>query len=303
MNRIEKEAAERQKKETERFRVASFFRGRLGDAAAGLHLESADPPEPDVWVQGTGLAAVAGAGVDRIGVEVTEYHAGERVTAEARWEKLSRVIDEARLRKPSLKNVAAWLHFKDPLFPKDRDHRRVAEALVAAVEAAVPLIPPGQRVRVSFLSRADVARLPAHPLGDWAFLAAEDHPVAAEHIDCVRLEPDSVWEWPGWDCPPMLAGWNGPSADGFRHILERKRKKAAKYDPKGRPLWLLIVAEVGTDRESHVFPRGEGDLAYLREQVCATGFDFAASPFQQVWLFSEFTGGAVLLYAASPAAR
>src|SRR5262249_13688191 len=49
VNRIEKEAAERLKKETERFRVKCFFRGRLGDTATGLHLESADWPEPDVW--------------------------------------------------------------------------------------------------------------------------------------------------------------------------------------------------------------------------------------------------------------
>jgi hypothetical protein len=118
VNRIDKEAAERQKKATERFRVECFFRSRLGDTAAGLHLESADPPEPDVWVQGAGLAALAGAGVDRIGVEATEYHAGPRVTAEARWGKLSRVIDEARLRKPSLKNVAASLHFKPPPLPE-----------------------------------------------------------------------------------------------------------------------------------------------------------------------------------------
>jgi hypothetical protein len=206
VNRIEKEAAERQKKEIERSRVKRFFRGQLGDAAARLHLESADPPEPDVWVQGAGLAALAGAGVDRIGVEVTEYHAGERVAAEARWGKLARVIDEARRKKPSLKNVAALPHFKDSLFPKDTEHRRVAEALVAAVEAAVPLVPPGLCVRVGFFPRVVVSKLPTNPVGDWAFLASEDHPVAAEHIDCVRLEPDSSWEWPRWLCPPMLAG-------------------------------------------------------------------------------------------------
>jgi hypothetical protein len=302
VNRTEKEAAERRKKEIERFRVECFLRGRLGDTVPGLRLESAYPPEPDVWVQGAGLAAVAGAGLDRIGVEVTEYHAGQRVTAEARWGKLDRVIGEARRRKPSLKNVAAWLHFKDPCFPRDRDHRRVAEALVAAVEAALPLVPPDQRVKVSFVPRVDVSILPTNPIGEWVFLASEDHPVAAEHIDSVGLELDSGWEWPGWYCLPMLGGWNSPSADGFRHILECKRDKAAKYDSKGIPLWLLIVAEVENDHESHVFPRGEGDLDYLREQVSVTGFDFAASPFQQVWLFSEFTGGAVLLYAANPAA-
>ena len=83
--------------------------------------------------------------------------------------------------------------------------------------------------------------------------------------------------------------------------MEGKQKQAINYDLKGKPLWLLIVAEVERDQESHVFPRGEDELAYLRELVSATGFDFAASPFQQVWLFSEFTGGAVPLYAAAPA--
>jgi hypothetical protein len=302
MNRTGKEEAERQKKEAERSRVECFLRGRLGGAAAGLHFKSADPPEPDVWVHGAGLEAVAGAGVDRIGIEVTEYHAGQRVTAEARWGKLSRVIDEARRTKPSLKNVAASLHFNDPRFPKDRDHPRVAHALVAAVEAAVPLVPPGQRVGVGFLPRVVVSKLPANPLGDWGFLASEDHPIVAKHMNCVRLEPGSVWEWPGWYDPSMLAGWNSPSPDAFRQVLESKQKKAAKYDPQGKPLWLLIVAEVETDQESHVFPKGEGDLAHLREQVSASGFDFAGSSFQQVWLFSAFTGAAAPLHAGNSVA-
>jgi hypothetical protein len=43
-------------------------------------------------------------------------------------------------------------------------------------------------------------------------------------------------------------------------------------------------------------------MAYLREEVSAASFDFASGPFQQVWLFSAFTGGAVPLYAAGPAA-
>jgi len=114
----------------------------------------------------------------------------------------------------------------------------------------------------------------------------------------IRLGFDPGWDGPPWTCPRILGAWNASSDAEFGRILRSKAGKAKKYDTKSLPLWLLVVAELTNDQESHIFPRGEAYLSYLHEQVSATGFDFAAGPFQQVWLFSEFTEDKVRLYPA-----
>jgi hypothetical protein len=195
-------------------------------------------------------------------------------------------IEAARQANPAMKNITVWFDFNDVRLPKKQNHQAVVRALVAAVEAAIPRIPPGRSVRVGFFPRDTVSRLPTY-VGDWTFLVSEDFPVAAKHFNVICLGSYPEWMWPPWHCPRLGAGWNSPSADEFARILEAKALKAKHYDIQGRPLWLLIVAELTNDQESHVFPRGEEYLAYLREQVSATGFDFGASPFQQVWLFSD----------------
>jgi hypothetical protein len=288
-----------EKKEAEQTHVRRLFCGLFSGADPGLVIESPDPPAPDVWVRGSRLAEVAGEGVDCIGVEVREYHPARRAEVGERWARLDRVIDNMRRQRPVLKAVAASIDFTDPLLPKDREHPAVARALVEAVEAAAPRILPGMAIRVVFLPQETVGNAPKYA-GDITFLPSEGFAVAAKHISLLRLESDPGWEWPLWLCPRMLAGWNAPSTEEFGSILEGKQRKAARYDTQDRPLWLLIVADLGNDQESHIVPREEADLTYLREQVSATGFEFAASHFQRVWLISEFTGGAVQLHPAGP---
>jgi hypothetical protein len=290
----------------ERRHVESFFRRLFSGEDSGLVFESPGPPAPDVLVRGTRLAEVAGEGVDGVALEVTEYHPAawgqepvRRTEVDTRWqEKLLPAITEARSANPALKNVAAWFDFKDVRLPKKRDHLAVAEDLVRTVQAALPRIPPGQRVRVYFFDKATLSTIPNDVPG-WTFLATEDYPDAAEHFNVICLESDPEWDWPLWTCPRMLGGWNAPSDAEFGRILVSKAEKAKKYDTKRLPLWLLIVAELKNDQESHIFPRGSAYLPSLHEQVSATGFDFAAGPFQQVWLFSEFTEDKVRLFPAS----
>ena len=194
-----------------------------------------------------------------------------------------------------MKDVAAWFDFKKLRLPKKQDHQAIAEDLVRAVEAVLPNIPPDQTVKVDFLPRKTLATLPSYTPG-WFFLAAEDFPIAAAHFNVICVNEGL------WSCPRMIGGWQAPSADEFGRILETKARKAKKYDTKGKPLWLLIVAELVNDQESHVFPRGDGELAYLRDQIVATGFDFAAGIFREVWLFSEFTGASIRLHPVDPVA-
>jgi hypothetical protein len=208
-------------------------------------------------------------------------------------------IDAARRANPAMKSIAAQLHFKDRRLPVRRHHELIAVDLIRAIEAGMPRILPGQSLEVCFQPRETVSKLPIYA-GNLTWLAAEDFPVAAEHFDITRLESDPNWETPLWWSPPRIGGWNAPSADKFGQILADKREEAKKYDTKGRPLWLLIVTEFANDLESHVFPREGDDLAYLREQIAATEFDFAGGPFQQVWLLSEFTQGCVRLYPTEP---
>jgi hypothetical protein len=296
-------------KADEKRHVESFFRSLFCGNDAGIVVDSRDPPEPDNIVQGVRLCELAGEEVSSIYVEVREYHppawGGDgfpRTENDSRWqEKLLPAILTARKANSAMKSIAAEINFKDVRLPSKRHDQSIVADLIKAVEAAIPRILPGQSLEVSFQARETVAKCPTY-VGNMTFLAAEDFPVAAEHFSIVRMESHPHWEWPPWCCPRMLGGWNSPSADEFTDILRDKKGKAQKYDTQGRPLWLLIVAEAANDLESHIFPREENDLDYLREQITATGFDFAAGPFQQVWLFSEFTQGSIRLYPTNQVA-
>ena len=251
---------------------------------------------------------LAGEGVDSVYVEVRGYHPlanghedFRRTEVDSRWQnELEPTIDAARKMNSALKGICVTFDFNDVRLPKSRTHKVVAEALITAVEAAAPRILTDRLIKVSFLDRATIATLSAQVgnppyVGNWTFLASEDFPVAAEHFNVIRLEAYPQWEWPPWSCPRTMGGWNSPCADEFREILEAKQGKAKKYNTHGRPLWLLIVSDLISDMESHVFPKDGEELASLRERIAATGFDFAKGPFQQVWLFSRFSKCSVRL--------
>jgi hypothetical protein len=288
-------------RDAERHQVQLFFRRLFRSEDLGLEIESPEPPAPDVWACGGRLAEVAGASVDCIGIEVTEYHHPENRRAEcsARWERLAGEIDEARRKNASLKGVSATIDFKDELLPKKNEHLELAKDLVRAAESAIQRIPQDGRIRVGFIPKTYLSQIPRE-VGDWTFLPEEDFPAAAKHLNLLHLGSGHYLEWPPWFCPRLLGAWTAPSDEVLTHILESKKQKAARYDTQGRPLWLLIIGEVLNDPESHVFPRSEEDVCYLHEQVVATGFDFSVAPFQQVWVLSEFKGDVVRLYPTGP---
>src|SRR5438309_1387194 len=137
MTRASQTAAER--RHVDRF-FRSFFRGE----DAGLEFDSPAPPAPDVMVRGVRLAEIAGleiaAGAEGVAVEVTEYHPAAwgcesfpRTEVDSRWQnELLPAIEAARQANPAMKSVAASFDFNDVRLPKNRDHRAVAGALIAA---------------------------------------------------------------------------------------------------------------------------------------------------------------------------
>jgi hypothetical protein len=290
-------------KTAEQSHVESFFRSLLGGNATDIVVESRDPPEPDTYVHCVRLAELVGEGVEGIYVEETKYHPTaqgyepfRRVYLDSRWhDELFPQILAVRQATPALRSVSAEIHFNQGRLLERKNFLAVAKELGRAMETALPRIPLGRRVQLCFFAKEIIARIPA-AFGNMMFLASEDFPLVAKTFSVIYLRFDPEWPWHVWTCPEMDAGWNAPSAGQFAERLEDKLQKAKKYDTQGQPLWLLIVAELMNDRESHVFPREEEGIQFLHDQVAGTGFDFALSPFQQVWLYSEFSGGTVRLY-------
>jgi hypothetical protein len=238
----------------EKCHVESFFRSLCSGSGGGIAVENRDWPEPDILVRGDRLSQFAGPAVEAIYVEHTTYRTAtalglerfERSKVDFWHNELLPVIDAARRENPAMRGIAARLHFKEPRLPVRPEHQSFAADLIHATELVIPRFLPGRSLEVSFQPRKIVAKCPPYA-GNMTFLSVEDSPVAAKHLNLFRLESYRDWEWPPWWCPQMMGGWSTPSASEFRHILTDKREKEKKYNTNGKPLWLLIVAELAND--------------------------------------------------------
>jgi hypothetical protein len=234
-------------------------------------------------------------------LEVTEYHQevedlGIPTSAfEARWWKeLEPLLEQERKARPTLEDVVAHLQFHGPELPKKGVQPKLASELVRLVERVASEVMV-QDIEVVFATRDTIATVGTN-WGDCLFLANEDWPLASRCLNMLRVSRRTGLKGLPWICQNVAAAWIAPSEDEFRRVLEGKALKAQGYSLGGRPLWLLIVCEVHGDLQSHVFPRNDFDLAQLEETLQATGFDFQHSPFNEVWLFSAFSGTRLRLY-------
>src|SRR5438094_4592721 len=115
-------------KAAEKRQVENFFRSRFRGNDAGIVVDSRDPPEPDITVQGVRLCELAGEGVSSLYVEVRGYHPAARggdgfprTENDSRWqEKLLPAILTARKANPAMKSIAAQINFKDVRLPSQR---------------------------------------------------------------------------------------------------------------------------------------------------------------------------------------
>jgi hypothetical protein len=253
--------------------------------------------KPDFWVRRS-------SGAD-IGLEVIEYHPPaqgvqgrvRRAEVESRWWKgIWPILDRERRAMPSLESVHVHLGFTDRRLPRNSEHEALSRELVHAIEAAASqLTQPFSNSEVVFLPQDTIPQV-GNAWGDDVLLAAEEWPLAARHMNSLRV---SVWPgvpWPPWQCREVAGAWVGPEMEELCRDLEKKAAKARNYDLGGRPLWLLIVCDVFGDVQSHIFPRTDADVAELVTGLEETGFDFQGSPFSEVWLLSAFSGGRVRAY-------
>jgi hypothetical protein len=232
-----------------------------------------------------------------IGLEVVEYHADsqnvpgqKRVAIEAHWWKsLWPILDQERQTLDALRGVGVRLQFNEARIPDKRDHQALAGELMQVIQFAAEQVVLGQTAEFVFGPQATV-EVASRMVTDYHFLPEEKWPLASKHLSFLSVSRWPIAAWAPWNCQNVMGAWVGPDKNEFVRILEGKEKKAKAYDLTGAVLWLLIVCETHGDLESHIFPQGEESVAVLETTIRETGFDFATSPFAEVWLLSAFTG-------------
>jgi hypothetical protein len=254
-----------------------------------------DSEKPDFWIRRDNASD--------IGLEVTEYHptadevAGvQRREIEARWrDSLEPMLDSLRRTKPELRNFQVRLDFKDPRLPKKKEHQKFAAELLDLVSDFCPRAELGREVNIDFASRADAEQCNRVGMG-WTFLAKEEWPHCASHLNWVSMRLWSGIDWPPWSCPKAEVAWIGPEPGQFNHILTDKAAKALGYSLGGCPLWLLIVVDVPGDTKSQLALYSDEDLKELFATFDQCGFDFRNCPFEQVWMLSAMFTWSLPLY-------
>lgn len=277
------------KKQRERRQVERFLEARQF-VHSSVEPESEPDGWPDQWIRIEGAADIA--------VEVTEYRPRVKVgkktnrsTIQALWNKsLWPKIDQSRRKSDELVNIQACLYFKSRDLAPQREHLDIAAELVryASSQAADRIGSDDAEFR--FYRRADLDRLSL-----LRGVAQEDWPELKGRIARIVLRRFDGLAWPPWSCPGVNSSFISPSAQEFGTKLKEKALQAGGHNPAAHPLWLLIVSNVPGDISSHIFPDYDYDTELLKKAVTECGFDFARSPFAEVWLTSDESGSGIRL--------
>ncbi len=239
------------------------------------------PDPPDVIVHRDDLLPLE--------VEVTEYHPETlRVGMEARAGQFRQTLDGLVAANPSLKGIYINSHFYDNGIPSRRHHDVIATEVVRFVEYAMNRGWVGrERHKFSFQgTRTDIIA------SDWIALPAERWPVLARFMSVLEVLDFPFDGYMPSACYQAQVGWCSPYAQPFAQIFGSKAEKLRNASQEGRyargdsPLWLLIVCNRSGDLRSNIFGGWE-----LKSAVEESGFDFADSPFDEVWLTAENLGG------------
>jgi hypothetical protein len=304
------------KKANECNQVTRFLQSR------GVQYRDLEASErPDFW-----LTLIGGR---RVAIELTEYRPREpmhgrstRSDVEARWYRgLWQCIDGLRRQKPSLKHSCARLRFHDPELPGKRTHAQIAESVVELVETvAAQRTIDATDFQIAFQAAEAIAnwRAPICEMfpgrkcyylaaratlgapGAQLFLVREEWPELSPILASIDVLRTPYAAWPPWNCPDIQGAWSDPSGREFRAILRDKQEKARKYRLSGTSLWLLIVCDVPDDVSSHIFPENGDDLTRLHDAIADSAFVFEASPFAEVWLFSQFCSSTLPIFQRVP---
>jgi hypothetical protein len=258
--------------------VRSFLNGRLMGFS---NLRRGSDP-PDVIVDREGLP--------QLGIEHTTYHPeADRVGMERRAKEFKGVLDGLIVQSPKLKGVSVAVHFRDTAMPGDRRHTSIAIEMVRFIEHAVDqgwVI--DQCRRFSVVHGCEELTC----LGDFFVLPAEGWSVLAKYVSVVYL---FRIQWDGY-LPSQnfyaQSGYCSPYPEAFLKVFSRKEQKVRKAIELGKyakgcsPLYLLVVCNTRDDLTSEIYG-SDG----LQDAVEESGFDFANSVFDEIWLMDSRGGG------------
>lgn len=272
------------KSEREKRQAEGFLTGLIDYDK--LEQPSDDPPDIRLWRDDSVI----------LHLEVTEYHADEEeVGRNSKWnDRLWPKIDDLRKQDPALKDISACVPFSAGKVPRlsEEENIGLAEELVKLAGEVRKGLKESDSLKVSFAARSVCTPVPV-PGSPWNQLPSEDWPISAKHISAVTFTR-LAHGWHRWTCPFADMGWTQKSRDKFRSIFTKKEAKVRKglsvptrFVP-GVPTWLLIVSDVMNDQTSHLFPSSPEDKDELFQLFNACNFDFANSPFSEVWLYADF---------------
>ncbi len=237
-------------------------------------------------------------------LEVTEYHEDEQeVGRNSKWnDRLWPKIDDLRKQDPELTNIYAFVVFSAGKVPRlsEEENIGLAEELVKLAGEVRPGLKENESLKLSFMAGSFCTSHPVIQPG-WNRLPAEHWPLCAKCISAVTFTR-YAHGWHRWTCPFVDMGWTQKSRDTFRSIFTKKEAKVRKVlsDPArfvpGVPTWLLIVSDVTNDQTSHLFPSSPEDKDELFKLITDCNFDFANSPFSEVWLYADFDKRRLRLY-------
>lgn len=274
---------QRERRQVERFLEARHFK------YSSVEPEVEPNGWPDQWIRIGDAADIA--------VEVTEYRPRVKVGKKADRSTIQALCDESLLPKihdsklqfEELRDIQACLYFKDRDLAPKYEHAKLAEEIVRFALQYSSQARTDKDVQLHLFPRGDLNRLP--PGG----VAEEDWPGFRKRIARIVLRRCQGLTWPPWTCPGVNCSFISPSSQEFGILLKRKALQAGGHNPTTRALWLLIVSDVPDDISSHIFPRYDHESELLENAVTGCEFDFARSPFAEVWLTSDETGNGIRL--------
>lgn len=276
------------KKKREKLQVERFLEAR-GFEHLSVEPELEPNGWPDQWIRIGDAADIA--------VEVTEYRPrvkvgkkADRSTIQARCdESLLPKIHDYKIQFEELHDIQACLYFKDRDLAPKHEHAKIAKEVVRFALQYSSKARTDKDVQLPLFPRGDLDRLP--PGG----VAEEDWPGLRKRIARIVLRRRPGIKWPTWTCPGVNCSFISPSSQEFDAILKGKALQAGGHNPTAHPLWLLIVSDVPNDISSHIFPRYDHESELLQNAVTGCKFDFAHSPFAEVWLTSDESGNGIRL--------
>jgi hypothetical protein len=292
----EAEMTKETKEDREKRQAAAFLQGVL----VYDHLECVKPDPPDVRVWRSSSPV--------LNLELTEYHADEKQVAKTmRWATgLWPKVDARRRTDVMLGDIYGFVVFSDQKLPSltKREVDQFAGELVALAGQVARRLGVGDERKIHFLPRADAVSHPFVP-PVLHLLPKEDWPTISEHIEAVTFRKLPLSTWERWMCPQTDAGFTNIDAAQFRRDLEKKDLKIREVFqdlqrfPPNVPLWLVIIADMTNDMTSHLFPTNDEDRTELIGAIRSAGYNFANSPFDAVWLYSDFCQLRLQLFPAT----